>query len=74
MGPLSAVSLAFWALMIFIAPNFGWWGPISAKATAWISLIVFVLVLVDVFFVGSVRWIRTYRVRGPRAPTETSVR
>jgi hypothetical protein len=64
MGPLSAVVLAFWALMLFIAPGFGWWGPIKPVASAWISLIVFALVLVDAFFVRSGARLSAWLKRG----------
>jgi hypothetical protein len=55
--------------MLFMAPDFGWWGPIKPEAAAWITLIAYGLVLIDAFFVGSIRWVRTYRIRGPRERT-----
>ena len=70
MGPLSAAAIAFWLIVLEMAPAFSWWGPVKPSVFGWITLIVVVLILLDAFVLGTGRWVR-YRVRGPRgASTE----
>jgi hypothetical protein len=69
MGPLSAVVIAFYILMATVAPGWNWWA-VRPSVLAGIGLVVLALVLLDAFVIGSGRWVRRYRVRGPRGQAE----
>ncbi len=62
--------MSFWLVVLEAAPAFGWWGPVKPEVVGWVTLIVVALVLLDAFVIGSGRWVRSYRVRGPRSAAE----
>jgi hypothetical protein len=56
--------VCFWLVVLQMAPAFGWWGPVKASVFGWITLVVVVLIILDVFVIGSLgRW-AAWRTRG----------